>query len=303
MLMPSIEMWGEFPKGVVAKEFKMCANVWGTHTFAFDATPAVSQFCTITWWQTTLPTTELKGGEFYGNWVGRLQLSQWRTACVWDFPIHLLIQNVSLNSPGAPPLPPPPSLPPPPPSDHCHLCIVCVQRDCSRHPPPPSSLLWLAFTQCNQCCSCLKRPLVRHLSNGRFPRCASATFCSSLHSSPRWQTANCLPSMCQATWFTSLFDSGRPFPLFFLSAPFRHLWPHCIGKNCHGRKLEILIYRRGRRIVPVCVRVSWCAPSGQKLAYPPHLSVFWTRMKWLTGELFKIKFGFWLYKFSFTIWN
>lgn len=49
-------------------------------------------------------------------------------------------------------------------SDRCHLCIVCVRHDCSRHFP-----LWLAFTQCNQCCSCLKRPLVQYLSNADHP--------------------------------------------------------------------------------------------------------------------------------------
>lgn len=91
-----------------------------------------------------------------------------------------------------------------------------------------------------------------------FPWCVHNFACSSIQA--RWQTANCLASMCQATWFTSLFDCTGPF----LNAPFRRVWPHCIGKNCHGRKLEILIYRLSQRIVPVCGGVIWWAPRAQK---------------------------------------
>lgn len=118
-----------------------------------------------------------------------------------------------------------------------------------------------------------------------FPWCVHNFACSSIQA--RWQTANCLASMCQATWFTSLFDCTGPF----LNAPFRRVWPHCIGKNCHGRKLEILIYRLSQRIVPVCGGGHLMSSQSTKAVLFPNFYVFWTWMKWLTGESVKIKFG------------
>lgn len=79
---------------------------------------------------------------------------------VRGFPCIRVSQNASLKSPEH-------HLSPPP-SDLCHLCIVCLRHDCSRHFP-----LWLAFTQCNQCCSCLKRPLVQYLSNANHPNAST----------------------------------------------------------------------------------------------------------------------------------
>lgn len=106
-----------------------------------------SHFCRITWRQTTFPANthrqkekKKEKEEFHGIKLSGMLATclhaappRWRTACVRDFPIRPRIQNASLNSPERRP----PPRPPPPPSDRCHLCIVRVRRDCSRHALPP----------------------------------------------------------------------------------------------------------------------------------------------------------------------
>lgn len=125
---------------------------------AFNIIP---HFCRVTWYSTTIFSNNNNKKPTWNQTrqdTSKLFTCPSVTHSMCERVSHTSVsQNVSLSSPGAPPLSPPPS-------DRCHLCIVCVRRDCSRHFP-----LWLAFTQCNQCCSCLKRPLVQHLSNARFP--------------------------------------------------------------------------------------------------------------------------------------
>lgn len=182
-------------------------------------------------------------------------------------------QNVSLSSPGAPPLSPPPS-------DRCHLCIVCVRRDCSRHFP-----LWLAFTQCNQCCSCLKRPLVQHLSNARFPDASTTLLVAPFRLGDKRQTVwrACVKPLDLPLCLTAL--------ALFWTCPSVVYGLTVLVKNCHGRKLEILTYRLSQRIVPVCGGGHLMSSHSTKAVLFPNFYVFWTRMKWLTGESIKMKFG------------
>lgn len=135
----------------------------------------------------------------------------------------------------------------------------------------------------------------------RLPRCVHNFALSSIQA--LWQTANCLVSMCQATWFTSLFECASPF-LNALSVLYGLVWTYCIGKNCHGRKLEILMYRQTGRIGPVCAWVIWCTSSAQKLTYSL-IFCFLNMDEMIDWRINQNHLWVWLHKFNFLkeIWQ